>query len=145
MTAMSAAPSGGTSRWYQRGRPPGKQQSLPSGARGRARSLLWDYIISPATKTYPFTLSSPASLGMAHLTVDFQGGTDFDASPDHHVRVSVNGAFVAEASWDAARPRRRIVIPWTSAAADYAPRVLCSSFPTLTGIASHLRAASQGT
>jgi hypothetical protein len=61
---------------------------------------LWDYIVSPATKAYPFTLSQPAGSGNARLTVDLQGGSDFDANPDHHVRVSVNGSPVAEASWD---------------------------------------------
>jgi CSLREA domain-containing protein len=65
---------------------------------------LWDYIVSPATKVYPFTLSLPGSLGVARLTVDFQGGSDFDANPDHHLRVSVNGNLVGEGSWDGKEP-----------------------------------------
>jgi hypothetical protein len=33
------------------------------------------------------------------------GGSDYPVDPDHHVRVLVNGAPVAEASWDGLQPR----------------------------------------
>jgi hypothetical protein len=61
---------------------------------------LWDYIVAPANKAYPFTMTDPAASGLARLTVVFQGGSDFPAHPDHHVRLRVNGTVVGEASWD---------------------------------------------
>jgi hypothetical protein len=39
------------------------------------------------------------------LSLWLQGASDFPADPDHHVRVSVNGVFLTEASWDGKRPR----------------------------------------
>src|SRR5262249_28037928 len=39
------------------------------------------------------------------LRVELQGASDFDVSPDHHVRVSVNGVALGEATWDAKTPR----------------------------------------
>ena len=49
----------------------------------------------------PSTSVDPARPG--RLKVWLQGGSDFEADPDHHVRVSLNGSFVAEASWDGKR------------------------------------------
>ena len=61
----------------------------------------WDLLVSPVTKSYPFTLSQVAASSTAlRLTVWLQGASDFEADPDHHLRVSVNGQAVGEASWD---------------------------------------------
>jgi len=72
-----------------------------------ARDLwLWDTLVSPAVKGYSFKLSSLASsTEPARLSIELQGGSDFEASPDHHVRASVNGILVGEVSWDGKRPR----------------------------------------
>jgi hypothetical protein len=66
---------------------------------------LWDLLVSPATKGYPFTLRSlaPAS-EPAHLRVFLQGASDFEAKPDHHLRASLNGIVVAETFWDGKEP-----------------------------------------
>src|SRR5262249_57509345 len=45
-----------------------------------------------------------------HVTVFLQGGSDFEAAPDHHVQISLRDAAldeipVAEASWDGMTPR----------------------------------------
>src|SRR5262249_7536913 len=67
---------------------------------------LWEVLVSPVTKTYPFTVEQLANVSAsAHLTVYLQGASDFDVSPDHHVRISVNGVPLGEASWDGKEPR----------------------------------------
>jgi hypothetical protein len=66
---------------------------------------LWDTLVSPNSKSYPFALEAPApSAESARLRVWLQGISDFEANPDHHVRAHVNGFFVAEAFWDGKRP-----------------------------------------
>jgi hypothetical protein len=60
---------------------------------------LWDVLISPSSKTYPFTITA-LSPEEATLEVFLQGASDFEASPDHRVRVAVNGIPVGEAVWD---------------------------------------------
>jgi hypothetical protein len=69
---------------------------------------LWDSLLSGTPpKSFTFALSGlAASSEPAVLSVWLQGATDFDASPDHHVRISVNGSFVAEGSWDGKTARR---------------------------------------
>ncbi len=70
---------------------------------------LWDSLLSGTSpKRYTFDLSSLAAASEpTTLSVWLQGGSDFAGSPDHHVRVSVNGSFVAEASWDGKTARRQ--------------------------------------
>jgi hypothetical protein len=60
---------------------------------------LWDVVLSPGSKSYPFTLGSLAERE-AKLEVYLQGASDFEGSPDHHVRLYVNGSVVGDASWD---------------------------------------------
>ena len=68
---------------------------------------LWDAVLSPERKSFPFTVSELANGGgPATLQLWLQGASDFEASPDHHVRVLVNDVFVAESSWDGKSPRR---------------------------------------
>jgi Peptidase family C25/Propeptide_C25 len=69
---------------------------------------LWDSFVSGApSKRFPFALSGlAASSEPAVLSVWLQGASDFESSPDHHVRLSVNGSFVAEGSWDGKTARR---------------------------------------
>ncbi len=100
MTSSSASPSGSTLASYL-AESRFETNRLYQAALLDAPDLwLWDYIVAPAAKTYPFPLSRPAGTGLAKLTVDLQGGSDYPASADHHVRVRLNGAPVAEASWD---------------------------------------------
>ena len=67
---------------------------------------LWETIVSPGSRSFPFDLPGvvSASARPATLRVSLQGGSDFPADPDHHVRVLVNGTPVAEASWDGMAP-----------------------------------------
>ena len=52
-------------------------------------------------KTYPFELSALAEASeVSRLSLWLQGTSDFEATPDHHVRVRVNGAQVAEAFFE---------------------------------------------
>jgi hypothetical protein len=67
---------------------------------------LWDVLFAPAAKRYDFPIEdlAPGSEG-ARVAVRLQGASDFEADPDHHVRLSINGAFVAEAKWNGKAPR----------------------------------------
>ncbi len=67
---------------------------------------LWDIVISPATKSYPFTVEHlSASSSSGRLSVSLQGASDFEGVVDHHVRVKVNGIAVGETSWDGKLPQ----------------------------------------
>ncbi len=62
---------------------------------------LWDLLVSPVSKSYAFTTEDLASSSRpGRIKVWLQGASDFEADPDHHVRVSLNGQLVGEASWD---------------------------------------------
>jgi CSLREA domain-containing protein len=68
----------------------------------------WESLGSGVSKTRPFALdgldaSSPET---ARLVVFLQGGSDAESVVDHHVQVFVNGALVAEESFDGAVPHR---------------------------------------
>ncbi len=65
-----------------------------------ARDLwLWDVVMAPSTKSFPFEVNELRS-GSSRLTVLLQGTSDFEADPDHHVRLYVNGALQQEVFWD---------------------------------------------
>jgi len=72
---------------------------------------LWDLVLSPGSKSYPFTLASLAE-GEAKIEVHLQGASDFEGSPDHHVRLYVNGSAVGDASWDG-KTARTLEVPLT--------------------------------
>jgi hypothetical protein len=62
---------------------------------------LWDVLVSPGSKSFPFAVSDVApSSSPGRLTVEMQGASDFDAVPDHHVKVRVNGILLGEKTWD---------------------------------------------
>jgi hypothetical protein len=61
---------------------------------------LWDVMVSPSTASYPFTVDHVSATRAGRLSVDLQGASDFEGVVDHHVRVSVNGTVVGEATWD---------------------------------------------
>ncbi len=69
---------------------------------------LWQWEVIPAreTKSFGFDVDSLVEgVGASQLEVRFQGASDFVAAPDHHVRLYVNGSYVAEASWNGKQPR----------------------------------------
>jgi hypothetical protein len=67
----------------------------------------WSMLFAPARQTHSFEVDALASTTeAARLSVSLQGASDFDANPDHHVRLYVNGSFAGETSWDGKQPRR---------------------------------------
>ena len=68
----------------------------------------WESLASGVSKTKPFALDGldPSSSETARLVVYLQGGSDAVSVVDHHVQVFVNGALVAEESFDGAVPHR---------------------------------------
>jgi hypothetical protein len=58
---------------------------------------LCDVLFAPVEKQYSFAASDiELSAASVRLSLRLQGQSDFPASPDHHVRVAVNGVPVAE-------------------------------------------------
>ena len=68
----------------------------------------WESLASGVSKTKPFALDGldPSSPETARLVVYLQGGSDAVSVVDHHVQVLVNGALVAEKTFDGAVPHR---------------------------------------
>ena len=66
---------------------------------------LWSMLFAPVTKSFSFDVEAPLSVDeSSRLTLWLQGGSDFAADPDHHIRVFVNGNFIGETSWDGTAP-----------------------------------------
>jgi hypothetical protein len=62
---------------------------------------LWDVLLAPSSKSYPFDVSAlAATTEPAQLSVRLQGTSDLPESPDHHVRVSVNGALLLDETFE---------------------------------------------
>jgi Peptidase family C25 len=107
MPVASAAPSGAAlaeawtdERWEK------DVQYLP-GLLQAESPWLWDTLLATWIRSYPMELGRVAPTSEpARLSVWLQGGTDFLESPDHHVRIRVNGNAVGEASWDGQTPYR---------------------------------------
>ena len=60
---------------------------------------LWDMLLSPATKSFPFEVDALAD-GPVHVEVRLQGASDFDDVSDHHLAVYVNETWIGETTWD---------------------------------------------
>jgi hypothetical protein len=68
---------------------------------------LWDLLFAPVTKSYSFEVSGLSGTSMpARLELWLQGGSDFPASPDHHVLAFVNGTLAAEGSFEGKKSLR---------------------------------------
>jgi hypothetical protein len=106
MALAPAPPSGAQTSYYFKTLDLEQNKTYQSGLLDAPQLWLWDVLVSPVTKSYPFTLEQLASVPEpGQLTVSLQGASDFDVSPDHHVRVSVNGVALVEASWDGKMPK----------------------------------------
>jgi hypothetical protein len=101
MATVSGSPSGPATLEYLDEKEWEQSRFYQAGLLEAKDLWQWDLLVSPVTKSYPFTLTqvSPSSTA-AHLTVWLQGASNFEADPDHHLRVMVNGAPVGEVSWD---------------------------------------------
>lgn len=77
---------------------------------------LWDLVFAPGSKGYSFEVSAPAPRPEpARLEVWLQGASDFPVSPDHHVRVWLNGNLATEVTFDGKTPKRieaELPSPW---------------------------------
>jgi hypothetical protein len=106
MDTVSARPWGPTQSFYWH-RQEWEQDRYYQSALVDAPDLwLWDVLFAPETKTFPLEVSALAQVAEeATLRVWLQGVSDFDADPDHHVRVYVNASFVGETSWNGKAPR----------------------------------------
>jgi hypothetical protein len=62
---------------------------------------MWDVLLAPETKSFPFEVAALAPTNEAsRLEVWIQGVSDLPESPDHHLRLSLNGTSVAESTLD---------------------------------------------
>jgi hypothetical protein len=106
MPLVSASPSGSAvsfawslKRWEE-------NKSFQPGLLEAPDLWLWDMLVAPVKKGYHFALESLVSTSEpSPLTVFLQGGSDQEGVPDHHVRVSINGSPVGEATWDGQTPQ----------------------------------------
>jgi Peptidase family C25 len=106
MTVSSASAYGASTPHYLQRLDLEQNKTYQSGLLDAPNLWLWDVLVSPVTKTYPFSVDQLASTSNSpHLTVWLQGASDFDVTPDHHLRVSVNGTPLGEASWDGKQPK----------------------------------------
>jgi hypothetical protein len=101
MPLVSAFPSGdvvpsgrATARWQQ-------DKTFQPGLLDAPDIWLWESMIAPARKSHVFSLPGLAATAEpSQVTVFLQGGSDQDGVADHHVRLSVNGTLVGEATWN---------------------------------------------
>jgi len=71
---------------------------------------LWDMVLAPGAKTFSFPASGLAPSSMpSKLEVVLQGASDFPSSPDHHVRLYVNGSLAGEDQWNG-KERRTLAL-----------------------------------
>jgi hypothetical protein len=99
LPVQTAEPQGTSIDWYLN-RSEWEDNRFYQAALLDAPSLWhWDMLVSPVSKTYPFIVSELVD-APAKLEIWLQGASDFEATPDHHLRVTVNGTVVGETSWD---------------------------------------------
>jgi hypothetical protein len=104
MEELSGAPSGTVLSYYWKTLAR-EENLLYQAALIEAEDIWqWDWLLGPMTKSFPFTVTNLSSVPEAsRLEVWLQGASDFPESPDHHVRVYVNGTLIAEQWWDGER------------------------------------------
>jgi hypothetical protein len=107
MTIGSARPSGMATPYYWE-RVEREENLMYQAALLEAPDRwLWSMLFAPVRKSFSFEVSARAlARESAHLSVWIQGVSDFAADPDHHVRLYVNGDFVAEAFWNGKESQR---------------------------------------
>jgi len=107
MPVLVASPSGESAPFYWELLEREENRFYQAGLLDAADLWLWDLLFAPIQKEYPVEITALASNAeTSHLAVWLQGASDLPASPDHHVRVFVNGLLVKEVRWDGKRPRK---------------------------------------
>ena len=101
MPRLSFEPSSSASSFYWQ-RVDKEENRLYQAGLLEARDLwLWDLHFAPVEKSYSFDVRGLASATeLSRIAIWLQGTSDFEASPDHHVRVRLNGVPVAEAYFE---------------------------------------------
>jgi hypothetical protein len=101
MDEVDGAPSGGVVEEVLAERVFEENRFYQAGLLEAPDLWLWDLVVSPGSKSFPFSLGGLAggSWRWGRVTVRVMGASDLDSELDHHVRVLVNGLPVAEASW----------------------------------------------
>ena len=106
MGVASAAPSGAPTPFYWQDVLLEQNKTYQAGLLEASDLWFWQVLVAPVTKAYPFTVDQVASTSAsARLRVWLQGASDYEADPDHHIRVLLNGTPLGEASWDGRTPR----------------------------------------
>jgi hypothetical protein len=101
MAVDVTAPSGNLVTRYWREIRREENRLYQAGVVGARELWLWDVLLAPVAKSYPFEVTSLApALEPSGLRLRLQGTSDFPVSPDHHVRVAVNGAVIRDATFD---------------------------------------------
>jgi hypothetical protein len=96
MGVASGAPAGPSTTEYQKTLRLEQNRLYQAALLEATDPWLWDLVVSPATKSFPFTVGALASSGTSSkIVVVIQGASDY-LEMDHHVVVSVNGTAVAE-------------------------------------------------
>ena len=107
MPVAGAAPYGGAVSYYWARGQWEVDRLYQSSLLTSPERWLWDYVPFRQTKSYTFAVSAVAAgAEPARLEVWLQGSTDYPESPDHHIRLSVNGHEVGEARWDGKQPHK---------------------------------------
>jgi hypothetical protein len=106
MNVGSAAPTGALTAFYWQHVLFEQNKTYQSGLLEASDLWFWQVLVAPVTKAYPFTVDEIATTSApARLRVWLQGASDFEADPDHHVRVLLNGTPLGEVSWEGQAPR----------------------------------------
>ena len=107
MTTASASSSGEAVSYYWKTLVQERDQYYQASLLRASDRWLWNVLLSRDVKTYTVELDALASsVESGRLSVWLQGASDLEAAPDHHVRVSINGMFLGQASWDGKNPHR---------------------------------------
>jgi len=105
MPVASASPAAAAVEFYWQKLSRDENRYYQAGLLQAEDLWLWDLLFAPVTKSYPFQLNALASTSeRARLSVWLQGVSDLPASPDHHLRVSVNGTLVADSTLEGKTP-----------------------------------------
>lgn len=107
MPIASASPAGSAVSFHWQDLTREENRYYQAGLLEAEDLWLWDLLFAPATGSYPFELGALApGSEPAYLEVRLQGVSDFPQSPDHHLRVSVNGSPVADSTLEGKEPLR---------------------------------------
>jgi hypothetical protein len=99
----------------------------------------WRALIAPDTKNFNFNLHRIANYsGNASLTISLQGATESgEVSPDHVVRVSINGTLVKETTFDGITSHTE-VIQFPQSLLSEGSNTLTLELPTLQGVVANV-------